>query len=80
MDIRTDARITALAGPHGLVTRAQLLAAGITHDAIDRRVRRRLLNVVHRNVYAVGRRELDRVAAAERGYRTRLEQLRAGIK
>ena len=39
---------------HGVVTRAQLLALGFTKAAVDSRVRRGALRLVHRGVYAVG--------------------------
>lgn len=39
---------------HGVVTRAQLLAAGLTADAIDARVRSRRLLPLHRGVYLHG--------------------------
>jgi very-short-patch-repair endonuclease len=56
-----DAAIAVLAdGQHGVVTRAQLVAGGLGRDAIDWRVRRGRLHVVHRGVYAVGRRRLTR--------------------
>ncbi|MGI8863924.1 MAG: DUF559 domain-containing protein [Solirubrobacteraceae bacterium] len=38
----------------GVVTRQQLLACGLTTDAIDRRRKRGWLRVLHRGVYAVG--------------------------
>jgi hypothetical protein len=41
---------------HGVVTRAQLLAAGVSAAAIERRVRRGSLLVAHRGVYRVGHR------------------------
>jgi putative AbiEi antitoxin of type IV toxin-antitoxin system/uncharacterized protein DUF559 len=39
---------------HGVVARSQLLDAGLTGHAIDHRVRRGRLHLVHRGVYAVG--------------------------
>jgi very-short-patch-repair endonuclease len=39
---------------HGVVTRAQLLALGLSDDAIGRRVRAGRLHRVHRGVYAIG--------------------------
>lgn len=44
----------AAATQHGLVTRQQLLAVGLTSGAIAGRVRRRFLVPVHRGVYGVG--------------------------
>jgi len=41
-------------GQHGLVTRGQLLAAGISSSAIDRRVLKGALIVQHRGVFRVG--------------------------
>jgi very-short-patch-repair endonuclease len=41
---------------HGLVTRKQLLAAGISKEEIRRRIRKGTLLVVHRGVYRVGHR------------------------
>jgi hypothetical protein len=41
---------------HGLVTRVQLLGAGVTKDQIQHRVERGLLLRVHRGVYRVGHR------------------------
>lgn len=52
---------------HGNVTYAQLRACGLSHNAIDCRVRRGRLYRVHRGVYAVGRppaTPLERAAAA----------------
>src|SRR2546429_7497750 len=41
---------------HGVVTRAQLLSAGLSAPGIKRRVRKGLLIAVHRGVYRVGHR------------------------
>src|SRR4051794_30819480 len=45
---------------HGVVSRAQLLALGLSAQAIKHRVRRGRLHPVARGIYAVGRRELTR--------------------
>lgn len=45
---------------HGVVTHAQLVALGFSREAIKHRVRTGRLHTVHRGVYAVGRRQLDR--------------------
>ena len=42
------------AGQHGVVTRPQLLAVGLTRRAIDRRLAAGRLHLLHRSVYAVG--------------------------
>ena len=47
---------------HGLVTRAQLLAAGVGADAIRHRVRRRRLHLRHRGIYSLVAGELSEVA------------------
>ena len=39
---------------HGVITRAQLLAIGLSADAIERRLRRGQLTAIHRGVYLVG--------------------------
>jgi very-short-patch-repair endonuclease len=43
-------------GQHGVVTRAQLLDAGLSTDAIGRRLRKGALLRIHRGVYRVGHR------------------------
>lgn len=58
--VGTDALIATLAArQQGRVTRKQLLAAGITPDAIDHRIRCRRLHREHDGVYAVGYRTHD---------------------
>ncbi len=50
-----DAVAMELAGrQHGVVTRGQLLAAGIERTLIDRRIRTGVLRVVHRGIYLFG--------------------------
>lgn len=49
-----------VASQHGLITRAQLMELGYSRHAIEHRVARGRLHPVHRGVFAVGRRELDR--------------------
>lgn len=52
---RPDMRIARIADrQHGVVTQAQLLAAGFSTSAVSRRVARGSLHRVHRGVYAVG--------------------------
>lgn len=52
-----EARIANIAGDaHGVVTRAELLVAGLSRKQIDGRVRKGLLIPVHRGVYRVGHR------------------------
>jgi very-short-patch-repair endonuclease/predicted transcriptional regulator of viral defense system len=51
----TEERIRSLAArQHGVVTRAQLLAAGLGPDRVDRRLATGDLHPIHRGVYAVG--------------------------
>jgi Protein of unknown function (DUF559) len=50
-----DAAIAAIAArQYGIVARYQLLAAGLTPDAIDRRIAIGLTHPIHRGVYVVG--------------------------
>lgn len=50
-----EAAINALASrQHGVLTREQLLDAGVNEDVIDRRLRTGRLRAVHRGVYAAG--------------------------
>jgi hypothetical protein len=49
-------------GSHGVVTRAELLQAGLTADQIKRRVVRGALIVIHRGVYRAGHRAPSREA------------------
>jgi hypothetical protein len=54
-----DLEIAGLAdAQHGVVSRAQLLQAGLSVQAIDRRVQARRLITMHRGVYAVGHKRL----------------------
>jgi hypothetical protein len=54
-----ERRIAALAEvQHGVVCRAQLRDEGFSHREIDRRIAQRRLHVIHRGVFAVGRRRL----------------------
>lgn len=56
-----DAAIAQIAArQHGIVSLAQLLAAGLTKHAIHRRVAAGRLHPVHRGVYAVGHRPVSR--------------------
>jgi very-short-patch-repair endonuclease len=55
MPFRTDSQIHAIAaGQHGVVTRRQLIEAGVTPIRIQRRLRAGRLVGVHRGVYRVG--------------------------
>ena len=54
-DQHPDVRVARLAAAqHGVVSRAQLLACGLSPDAIAHRIRRSRLHRLHRGVYAVG--------------------------
>jgi hypothetical protein len=56
-----DAQFATLAArQHGVITVAQLERAGLTHTAIEKRVRAGRLHPVHRGVYAVGHPRLSR--------------------
>lgn len=58
-----DVRVAALAArQHGVVSAAQLLAAGLTRDGIKHRVREGRLHRLHRSVYAVGHTALPPLA------------------
>jgi very-short-patch-repair endonuclease len=46
---------------HGVIARRQLLALGYSDHAIDHRVAKGRLHLIHRGVYAVGRRELTQL-------------------
>jgi uncharacterized protein DUF559 len=56
-----DREIGGLAGrQHGVVSRAQLIQAGMSKSGIDRRIRAGRLHVLHPRVYAVGHRAVSR--------------------
>jgi very-short-patch-repair endonuclease len=55
-----DRALASLAGcQHGVVARRQLLALGLRHRTIERRIARGRLHRIHRGVYAVGHRSLS---------------------
>jgi very-short-patch-repair endonuclease len=55
-----DGRVAEIAaGQHGVISTAQLVAAGLTRAGIGRRVRAGRLHAIHRGVYAVGHRALS---------------------
>jgi predicted transcriptional regulator of viral defense system len=56
---RTDGIVAAVAGrQYGVITTAQLVAAGLTRAAIDKRVRAGRLHPLYRGVYAAGHNHL----------------------
>jgi hypothetical protein len=59
--LRANALWELVARQHGVVTRAQLLAHGLSAQAIKRRIANGRLYPVYRGVYAVGRPELSRL-------------------
>lgn len=60
-----EERVARLAGgAHGIVTRAELLTAGVSRDEIRGRVRKGALTVEHRGVYRVGPRTREAVYMA----------------
>ncbi len=59
--LRAKALWRLVARQHGVVTRAQLLAHGLSAQAIKRRIANGRLHPVYRGVYAVGRPELSRL-------------------
>jgi very-short-patch-repair endonuclease len=63
-EVRPEAVISRLAGQqHGVVTSAQLVAAGWSKDQISGRARAGSLRALHRGVYLVGPLETPRTAA-----------------
>ena len=59
--LHTDSVLAALAGrQHGVVATRQLLALGVSEDAVRYRARTGHLHRIRRGVYAVGHRELSR--------------------
>jgi very-short-patch-repair endonuclease len=62
-DITVDRKLARLAGAaHGVVTRAELLGAGVTEEEIRQRLHRGTLLREHRGVYRVGHRAPSLVA------------------
>src|SRR5687767_768285 len=49
-----EAIMSLAARQHGVVARTQLLAAGVSEDVVDRRVKANRLRRIHRGVYLVG--------------------------
>jgi very-short-patch-repair endonuclease len=61
---RADQAIAGLASAqHGVITRTQILRAGVSSAVLDRRVKAKLLRPLHRGVYLVGRLLLPRASA-----------------
>jgi len=51
----TEEAISAIAAaPHGVVTRVQLLNAGMSAQMLDRRLKAKRLRSLHRGVYLIG--------------------------
>src|SRR5829696_2780279 len=58
-EVVPDVVVAEIAGRQsGVVSRKQLIVAGLTHRQIDRRIESGRLHVIHRGVYAVGHRVL----------------------
>jgi very-short-patch-repair endonuclease len=60
MRAKLDTAASIAADQHGIVTRSQLLEAGLKNAAISRRVETGRLHVIHRGVFAVGHTVLTR--------------------
>ena len=59
-ELGIDHRIAAVAGRQGgTIARGQLVALGLSHSAIDRRIRAGRLHPLHRGVFAVGHRVVE---------------------
>src|SRR3954467_7798802 len=57
LDDTVERKLARIAGKqHGIVTRQQLLNAGISHAGIQRRVRKGTLLLEYRGIYRVGHR------------------------
>lgn len=61
VELEPDHRVAALAArQRGVISRAQLIAAGSSAKAIEHRIRTSRLHRIHRGVFAAGHRHLDR--------------------
>lgn len=66
---RADQAILSLASAqHGVVTRAQLLRAGISRQIVKRRLKSGLLRPMHRGIYIVGQRSTPQSRALAAAY------------